>query len=121
MRTNTLGELLRLSAVTQKDSRLVAVPEDSRDPVVVLPCGSSVNHWTTMGLGLRALTQQYMLCFKRLDGTMYPAATVWGTFDRETAPLTANLLVYSNGDIIWDNVRTIWDNESQAQGAKGST
>ena len=51
------------------------------------------------------LDEEYVLCRKDQNGKFKEIQALWTPFDKDPAPLTNNLLVYINGQILWDNVR----------------
>jgi len=58
------------------------------------------------------LDKEYVLCSEDDSGNLKEIQALWAPFDKRRAPRTYNLLVYINGQILWDNVRL-------AQRAKG--
>jgi len=51
------------------------------------------------------LETEYVLCSEDHNGRLKEIQILWAPFDEKRAPRTYNLLVYSNGKILWDNVR----------------
>jgi len=101
---NTLEDLLKLSSFFGATTVLHAVPELSWCPTIELSQDTEFDRWDIMLL-MPILNKSYSLCTKDVDGKFKPVAHVFVPFDKDRAPLTNNLLVYSNGQILWDNVR----------------
>lgn len=52
-----------------------------------------------------SMNAEHELCTMTDNGLFKPVAQLFVPFDKERAPLNNNLLVYINGQILWDNVR----------------
>lgn len=101
---NTLEDLFKLSSMFGATTVLHAVPELSWCPTVKLSQDSELDRWDFMLL-MPLLYKSYSLCTKDKDGKFRPVTHLFIPFDKERAPLNNNLLVYSNGQILWDNVK----------------
>lgn len=106
--THSLAAIIKLAEVLSPEQILLAVPVDRNQAIqmvhseaVTLP-----SPWRT-NLNADLLYGQYHLCLAPNwhRGSFKPVTQLFAPFDRERAPLNNNLLVYINGQILWDNVR----------------
>jgi hypothetical protein len=105
--THTLADIINLAKVLTNKQFLLAVPVDKEQAVKIVHAQAVVlpSPWRT-NLSEDLLDKQYHLCLPNWHrGSFKPVTQLFVPFDRENAPLNDNLLVYINGQIIWDNVR----------------
>ena len=105
MRTNTLADLLQLAPLLGERSYLLAIPVEEKYSTIVLTKGETLNCWSLDMLN-SVLDKHYYLCtYDEATKKVREAPQLFVPFDKKRAPLTDNLMVYINGQILWDNVR----------------
>lgn len=105
MKTNLLADLLLLAPLLGEHSYLLAIPVEEKYSTIVLTKGETLNYWSLDMLN-SVLGKHYYLCtYDEAAGKVREVTQLFVPFDRERAPLNDNLLVYINGQILWDNVR----------------
>lgn len=105
--THSLAAIIKLVEVLTPKQVLLAVPVDKKQAIQILHVGAVTlpSPWRT-NLNADLLYGQYRLCLPNWHrGSFKPVTQLFVPFDKERAPLTNNLLVYINGQILWDNVR----------------